>query len=342
MKYLQSRLSLSAGLLLALMLSPASATDVAFIVSDVGLSIPGDSVINDILEERGFNVTLVSQDDDADTTLAAADAADLAIVSESVGSGNVNTEIKDTTSPILLYEPYLYDDFQWMPGDSISNDFNPADNGGNTPANMTNSVTILQPDHPLAAGLPAGDVEVYTDSGVLSYGRLTADGATIVASLPGFPETAAIFAFNEGDVALDGTTIPARRVGFFAAGLTLSNSEFTESGRDLLDAALNFALGFSDIPPADFNSDGAIDQTDYAILLENFNKEGTFSQGDNDFSGVVDLGDFIQFRTLFNANGTAAAVPEPASGVLLICGLSGAVLIARVGRRRKDFLDRAR
>ncbi len=321
-KYLQHNLSLLCALLV-LMSWPASATDVAFIVNDVGLTNPGDVVINDILIERGFSVTLVSQNEDAETTLAAANAADLAIVSESVGSGNVNTEVKDSTSPVLLYEPYLYDDFQWMPGDAISNNFDPTDNGGNTLPDTASSVTIVQPDHPLAAGFPAGDVEVYTGPGELAYGRLTADGANIVATVPGFPDTATIFTFDEGDVALDGTTIPARRVGFFAAGLTLSNTEFTEDGRSLFDAALNFALGFSDVPPGDFNSDGAIDLTDFAILAENFNTDGAFSQGDNDFSGRIDLRDFAQFRKLFNAsNPGLAAVPEPSSWLLIICGLT--------------------
>jgi len=335
-KYLQPRVSSLVGLclLLVLMLRPASATDVAFIVADVGLSNAGDVVVNDILVERGFNVTLVSQDDDAETTLAAADAADLVIVSESVGSGNVNTEIKDSTSPVLLYEAYLYDDFQWMPGDSISNDFNPTDNGGNTLPDTTHSITIVEPAHPLAAGLPAGDVQVYTVNGRLAYGRLTAP-ASVVATVPGHPDTATIFAYEAGDRALDGTTIPARRVGFFSAGLTLTSNEFTEEGLALFNAALNYALGFTEVSPGDFNSDGVVDLADFTILVENFHTTGaTFAQGDNNFSGTVDLADFLAFRKLFVANNpAAAAVPEPSAWLLAILGFIGLTRCGVRGRR---------
>ncbi len=316
------------------MAGPAAATDVAFIVSNVSLTNQGDVLINDILIDRGFNVTLVSQNEDAATTLAAADAADLAIVSESVGSGNVNTEIKDSTSPVLLYEAYLYDDFQWTGNTSISNDFNPEDDAGNTLPDMTDSITIVEPAHPLAAGLPAGDVAVYTDVGRLTYGRLTAP-ASVVATVPGHPDTATIFAYEAGDRALDGTTIPARRVGFFSAGLTLTSNEFTDDGLALFNAALNYALGFTEVAPGDFNSDGVVDLADFTILVENFHTTGaTFAQGDNNFSGTVDLADFLAFRKLFVANNpAAAAVPEPSAWLLAILGLIGLTRCGVRGRR---------
>ncbi len=336
MQSLHRNVSLVAGFLATffVMAGPAAATDVAFIVNDVNLPNQGDVLINDILTGRGFNVTLVSQNEDAATTLAAADAADLVMVSESVGSGNVNTEIKDSTSPVLLYEAYLYDDFQWMGNSSITNDFNPGDNGGNTLPDTTHSITIVEPAHPLAAGLPAGDVQVYTDNGRLAYGRLTAP-ASVVATVPGHPDTATIFAYEAGDRALDGTTIPARRVGFFSAGLTLTSNEFTDEGLALFNAALNYALGFTEVSPGDFNSDGVVDLADFTILVENFHTTGaTFAQGDNNFSGTVDLADFLAFRKLFVANNpAAAAVPEPSAWLLAILGFIGLTRCGVRGRR---------
>jgi hypothetical protein len=83
--------------------------------------------------------------------------------------------------------------------------------------------------------------------------------------------------------------------------------------------------------PGDFNGDGAIDQADFAILAQNFNSEGGSQQGDVDYSGTVDLRDFVQFRDLYGTEAeavAAAAVPEPQ-------GLAWILLALFAWRRRK-------
>ena len=77
-----------------------------------------------------------------------------------------------------------------------------------------------------------------------------------------------------------------------------------------------------------------VDMADVIILAENFNTTGaTFAQGDNDFSGTVDLADFIALRKLFLANNPGAvAVPEPATWLLAVLGLMG---LARYDVRRR-------
>ena len=55
-------------------------------------------------------------------------------------------------------------------------------------------------------------------------------------------------------------------------------------------------------------------------------------EGDFDFNGVVDLADFIGFKAAFlaaNNPAAAAAVPEPASWMLLGIG------VVLLGRRRR-------
>lgn len=319
----------SSGILgLALAAGAAHAEDIAFIVGNVGLTNAGDALINDFLvNQLGHNVTLVDQNDDAATTLAAANAADLAIVSESVGSGSINTEVKDSTSPVLLYEAYLYDDMQWMPGNSITNNYDPNDDGGNTPVDLTDSITIVDPDHPLAAGLPAGNVQVYTAPGELTYGRLTAPGADVVATVPGDPDAALIFAFEQGTTALDGSTIPARRVGFFSSGITLSQKEFTPAGWSLFEAAVNYALDLTTFAPGDFNEDGVVDERDYFVLSDNLggHLDGPVGRenGDMNRDGKVDTVDFGLFKEAFpGALAQAQGIPEPSAFALALVAVA--------------------
>jgi len=88
----------------------------------------------------------------------------------------------------------------------------------------------------------------------------------------------------------------------------------------------------------DFNEDGTIDTADFMILASNMHTSGLdikYQDGDIDFSGRIDLADFVVFRKEFLklGAGTAAAVPEPASLLLAICGLLGLSVMRRRHRR---------
>ena len=75
------------------------------------------------------------------------------------------------------------------------------------------------------------------------------------------------------------------------------------------------------------------------ILASNMRATGdvAYQDGDIDFSGRIDLGDFVVFRKEFlkanPAGGALAAVPEPHSLLLAISGLFGLAL-ARCRNRR--------
>lgn len=118
---------------------------------------------------------------------------------------------------------------------------------------------------------------------------------------------------------------------------TLINSADARSAQILIDDVAYTSL-LSDITPGDFNGDGSIDTQDYSILVSNFNTvDKTFEDGDADFNGVVDLGDFVVFRDIFAGagGGQVASVPEPRSQWISLLGLLAVALSARCTRRQE-------
>lgn len=103
----------------------------------------------------------------------------------------------------------------------------------------------------------------------------------------------------------------------------------------------DLVLTFTGLPviPGDFNGDGTVNLADYTVWRDNLG--GTFDlNGNGDESGgsagVVDTADYQLWKSSFGnpaasaVAGPAAAVPEPAAGVLCL----GAVMVAASWRRR--------
>ena len=110
--------------------------------------------------------------------------------------------------------------------------------------------------------------------------------------------------------------------------LDSSNAVTAADATFLVESILGTRFGDNDL-------DGDVDLSDYNTLATNFNPSGTYGpywwqdgnvDGDND----IDLTDYNALASNFNPLGYgAAAVPEPASGCLLLAGLL--LLLARVG-----------
>lgn len=85
-----------------------------------------------------------------------------------------------------------------------------------------------------------------------------------------------------------------------------------------------------DFTPGDFDLNEKVEFADFMILANNFGTGNLYSQGDLNFSGRVDLEDFVEFRSVFLAQPPAAAsVPEPASAIVLQLGLIVGMLLRR-------------
>ncbi|MBI4663922.1 MAG: Ig-like domain-containing protein [Verrucomicrobia bacterium] len=201
----------------------------------------GDLVIIRRLESKGFQVTAV---DDNDSQTSDADGKTLIVISSTVGSGNITDKYTAVPLPIINWEEAVMDDLL-MTGDSAAD----PDHHGST--GTQTALDIVNPSHPLAAGLAAGRHTVSTSPQTFSWGFPEANtaNAIIVAYLAGSTNQVGIYAYEKGATLFDGVTkAPARRVGFFVNGD--STTALNEVGFQLFDAALNWALNISVSQPA--------------------------------------------------------------------------------------------
>ena len=107
---------------------------------------------------------------------------------------------------------------------------------------------------------------------------------------------------------------------------TIDELKIGESYADVVPVDPNFLLG-------DFDNDASIGFSDFIVLAGNLFDGSSYGEGDIDFSGQVDLLDFIQFRNVYHAaNPAGAAVPEPSGWFLGAMTVAGLLVVRR--RRR--------
>ena len=212
--------------------------------------------------DLGHRVTMMPDDTGEAEMQAAADAADLVIVPESVISNSVGTKLTATSTPLINMEAFLQDEFQFVDPDGVTVDpGSPEGGAGGTVEEPTGAVrvghfgaiagetdiVIVDPSHPLAAGL-SGRVTVYTVPAEINWAanEVLAPGVQSVAALPDYPEAQSIYFVPPGDALFDGSPSPNLRVSLF----TENNNDIgtyhrmTEDGHRLFDAAINWALTY--------------------------------------------------------------------------------------------------
>jgi hypothetical protein len=106
---------------------------------------------------------------------------------------------------------------------------------------------------------------------------------------------------------------------------------------ELLKGTTDYLLAVGPVLAGDYNGNGRIDAADYAAWRDAVTAGATTLLNDPT-PGTVDESDFAYWRAHFGetlgsgaANGSSVAVPEPASGALM---LLGALVLASAARRR--------
>jgi hypothetical protein len=195
---------------------------------------PGDDRIKKRLETLGFDVHVRgSGPPDPEELRRVA----VVLLSSSIFSLDVNTQFRDVAAPIVVWEPSLFDDLG-MTG--------PEENGDCGVTASTGEGVIKDPSHPLAAGM-SGLVQLIAPNRDragrarkidMSFGT-PGPQAAWVATWPGRPTRAVLFAYDKG-LALPGlAAAPARRVGLFL--YDRSPPQLTEAGWATFDAAVLWA-----------------------------------------------------------------------------------------------------
>ena len=208
-----------------------------------GTSIGDVFIRNRLSLDMGHQVTVMPDTVAADRMLAAANAADLVVLVESVTSGAAGTKLVPTPTPILFYEAFLQDEFGLVNPATRGVDPGPPSEGDYGAIEDQTHINIVEPDHPLAAGLE-GRVQVYRFPREINWGKDVTPAAEVIATVPDHPSAAAIYFLRKGAQRFDGTPSPGLRLSLFIENDndTGTINLMTRHGLQLLDAAVNFAL----------------------------------------------------------------------------------------------------
>jgi hypothetical protein len=247
----------------------------------------GDDAIKAYLEGLGHTVTYLDDNEDEPTTEAAAAAADVVFISESVSSGQIRLEITEIATPMVITEAWAYDEMGLATLNSAA-----AAEGVDV---ATTDIEIVAPGHPLAAGL-TGTVSVLnsitTERGPARFSTgIPGSEATVIAraTLSDGGTYDVIFYYEKGaQLALppaDGSPRTAADIRVCLGFDEQSYLAWNENAFYLLEAAINFALGIR-IQPEAYSPNPANGQMDVVRDADLSWRKGIFADTHNVYFGM--------------------------------------------------------
>jgi hypothetical protein len=238
--------------------------DILFISALDGAEAGADDELKAFMEGLGHTVTYFDDDEDEAATEAAAAAADLVFISESVGSAGIREEITEVEVPMIVNEMWAWDEMGLTLG------------GGADELVVTTNVEIVNPSHPLAAGL-SGSVALLTDTtsslGECRLGKgIAGDAATVIATATlADGETYDILFVYEKGAALpvqptDGSPQVAADVRICYGFHEFCDPVLTDNAYALLGAAIKYVLGAKPQARNPEPADGSMHEDTWASL----------------------------------------------------------------------------
>jgi len=223
--------------ILCLSATEVRGADILFVTAEVDPLRAGDAPIVEFLEGLGHTVILIDDNEDEPTTEAAAREADVVFISESVGSGNIRTEITEIETPIIVAEAWGWDEMG----------LNSDTQGGLTVAST--NIDIVKPNHFLAAGL-SGTVQVLDATGGSRLGTgIAGSQATVIAraALSDGQTYDVLYVYEKGAALpvapADGSPQVAAEMRICFGFDELSVVNWNDNTYALLKAAVDYALG---------------------------------------------------------------------------------------------------
>lgn len=206
--------------------TPGARGTIALVIQKDGPNAGVDDKIRAHLAARGYTVDVLNQD----TPASSAARAQLVILSSTIAAKSVSDGWRQLPVPLLTWENDVLDDLA-MTGKRHDVDY------GEAPRERY--LWLVNAPHPVAAGLPAGAINVYQKQAGMSWGK-PGLGASIIATLYGQPEKPAIFTYEKGATMDYESLAPARRVMMFLGNDTFTN--LSGAGVKLFDAAVDWAI----------------------------------------------------------------------------------------------------
>ncbi|CDK26251.1 unnamed protein product [Kuraishia capsulata CBS 1993] len=190
-----------------------------------------DFEIRDHLVSTGYNVTFADQTEDASIV----DGHDLVVISATIRSRDfVPGDYKDIEIPIFTWENDILDDLRFT-GKCRDTNFGGLD--------AEHYVQLVNAPHPISAGVESGVKAMFVSDQEVGFGQ-PGLGADIIGTVPGTPDQALIFSYEEGATMDYDFIAPARRVFFGMGNAAFGN--LTDAGLAIFDAAVEYAIGITD------------------------------------------------------------------------------------------------